>query len=80
MAYLTQKERKQKYYEIVNYFSFESCVDLSKPVKVYGYKPGLEEQLAQEVGCFIGRWLLNIHPQLNGFPGLDTVAYEIVEE
>lgn len=80
MKYLTNEQRKEKYVEIVNHFTFESCIDLSVPVKVHHFKPGMEAQLAQEVGCFIGRWLRIVHPQLNGFPGLDTVKYELIDD
>ena len=80
MKYLTNEQRKQKYVYVVNRFTFETNCDLSDTVKVHHFRQGLEEHLAQELGCFIGSWMLNIYPQLNGFPGLDTVKYELIND
>ena len=65
---------------------FESCVDLSEPVKIHGYKTGKERglvtelDLASAVGSFMADWALNFLPMLNGFRGTDCIKWEIAED
>lgn len=86
-GYYTEIERKQRLESNIHSSGiwFESCVDLSEPVKIHGYKSRKEKGLANEldlasaVGSFMTDWALNFRPRLNGFQGTDCVRWEIVD-
>ena len=75
--YMTDEERKKPLSHYIDGFTFESCLDLSCGVKVYGWQEGYESALTQAVADFSVWWALNFHSHLNGFSGMDTVMWKI---
>jgi len=56
---------------------FESNTDLSSGIKVTSNFIAISsDDYANNVAEFIGWWMLNIYPDLNGFSGLDTISFE----
>lgn len=78
---LTDEDRKQKLEHGCNNFTFETCVDLSKPVKVIPYgirKEFTLSQYSQDVASFICWWTHFVQKDLNGFSGFSHVKFEPV--
>lgn len=57
-------------------FTCNRC-DLREPVKVTRPSRLSDTHFAQDIGEFAAYHALHIHPCLNGFPGYDTIRYEI---
>jgi hypothetical protein len=73
-GYLTNKQRKEPLEHRCGYFTFTSCIDLSKGVTVTG--KGTQKQLTEACVSFGVWWGREIHRSLNGFSGTDTVSYD----
>lgn len=78
--YLTDEERKSKLVRNENCFTFETCIDLSQPIKVSSevYKKDQDrylEQLAIAISGFMCWWSRDVHKKLNGFSGTDCVKW-----
>ena len=75
---LTLEDRKERLEHGCNYFVFETCLDLSEPVKVKAYH-GTKftvEQYSADVAAFICWWTLMVMKDLNGFSGFSHVKFE----
>lgn len=75
---LTTEDRKEKLQHGCDYFTFESCLDLSKPIKVIPYGNAKEVSLeiySRDVASFICWWTHFIHKDLNGFSGFSHVKF-----
>ena len=79
MEYLTEKERKEKISHRGNYYSFESCVDLSTGVAISANSANMTDfkpvALVSDTMQFTAWWMLTYHKRLNGFAGLDTIKF-----
>ena len=82
MGYISKEDRKKRLeHEVVGY-TFTSCLDLSTGVKVTRawYADKSPAGLSRAVAVFTGWWMCNIHRELNGFSGLDTIRWIFEEE
>lgn len=78
---LTDEDRKEPLQHGCNYFTFETCLDLSQPVKVIPYGDPTEVSLqnyTRDVANFICWWTHFVHKDLNGFSGFSHVKFEPV--
>ena len=79
---LTAEDRKQKLEHGCKYFTFESCIDLSEPIKVKAYGGGGPlarysiAQYSADVAAFISWWTVMVWKDLNGFSGFSNVKFE----
>jgi hypothetical protein len=86
MEYLTHEQRKAKYEFQGDYFKFNSVRDLSEQVIItplpittdtIKYATGSAKGLlTKDVALFIGMWMIETYPLLNGFSGLDTISFD----
>jgi hypothetical protein len=78
--YYSEKERKANrvWTSSNSHFYFYHSVDLSDGVRI---RPLIsdytENELCQATAEFICIWTINEYPKLNGFPGIDTVKFEV---
>jgi hypothetical protein len=80
-GYLTDEQRKKPLQHGCDYFNFESCIDLSKPIRVIPYGNATEfsvEQYSRDVASFFCWWTYNIRKDLNGFSGFHNTKFELV--
>jgi len=84
-GFLTDSDRKKSLNHQCEHFIFESCIDLSVPVKVtpYGYdanklKKYSVDSYSQDVSSFICWWTNNVMKDLNGFSGFRSVKFELI--
>lgn len=78
---LSNKDRKQPLSHGCNYFSFESCLDLSIGVKVipYGnYEEYRINQYSQDLASFMCWWNHFVMKDLNGFSGFSHIEFTLV--
>lgn len=78
---LTDEDRKQPITHGCNYVSFESCVDLSKGIKVISYSNSTSlttKQYSQDLAEFMCWWTLFVWKDLNGFSGFSNIKFELV--
>lgn len=78
---LSDKDRKEPLSHGCDHFTFESCIDLSKGVKVipYGSRDKFTvAQYTQDVATFFVWWTNMVLKDLNGFSGLCHVKFELV--
>ena len=78
---ISDLDRKQPLSHGCGSFMFESCIDLSIGVKVTPYGNSdkyLINDYSQSLASFIGWWVMNVLKDLNGFPGIDTINFELV--
>jgi hypothetical protein len=78
-GYLTNEDRKRSLQRSYNGFEFNSTIDLSGGVKVkwiFNGNPSIEEY-SKSLSCFIAFHVGFIHCDLNGFPGYDTINFDI---
>lgn len=79
MNFLTPEERNQIVHFSGTEFEFRSSRDLSLGVQVKAiYDETSHEQLCADIALLIADFMLHTYPQLNGFSGMDTVQFEIV--
>ena len=78
---LTDEDRKQRLEHGCSYFTFESCIDLSKGVKVipYGTKGSKYtiDQYSQDLAAFMCWWTNMVMKDLNGFSGFSHVKFDL---
>jgi hypothetical protein len=76
--FLTKEERKQPLYHSCEHLQFETCLDLSEPIKVIPFgttnKVSLE-QYSKDVASFISWWTYFVRKDLNGFSGFHNVKF-----
>jgi hypothetical protein len=80
-GYLTDEERKEKLEHGCNYFTFESCLDLSQTVRVIPYGNNDEYSLelySRDLASFITWWSHFVLKDLNGFSGFHNVKFRPV--
>lgn len=78
---LTAEDRKEKLQHGCDYFIFETCLDLSEPIKVIPYGNINEVSLqiySRDVARFISWWTIFVFKDLNGFSGFNGVKFEPV--
>lgn len=78
-GYIKDEDRKQKLEHGCEYFTFETCLDLSQPVKVIPYGSSTEfslNQYSRDVASFICWWTHFVKEHLNGFSGFSNVKFE----
>jgi hypothetical protein len=78
---LTEEDRKAHLQHACNSLMFETCLDLSEPIKVIPYgnqkKVSLQEY-SRDVASFICWWTHFVQKDLNGFSGFGHVKFEPV--
>lgn len=80
-GYLTDEQRKKPLQHGCEHLTFESCIDLSKPIRVIPYGNSKEcslQQYSRDVASFFCWWTNNVHKDLNGFSGLHSAKFELV--
>lgn len=80
-GYLTDEERKKPLQHGCEHFTFESCLDLSEPVRVIPYGNTKEfpvELYSRDVASFMCWWTNNVHKDLNGFSGFHHTQFKLV--
>ena len=78
---LTDEDRKQPLEHGCNYFTFKTCLDLTKPVKVIPFGNGGKYPISwysQDIASFICWWTKIVLKDLNGFSGFSNVKFELV--
>lgn len=78
---LTNQDRKEKLVRGCEYFTFETCLDLSEPIKIKPHGTSGEYSLdiySRDVASFIGWWVHFVHKDLNGFSGFSNIKFELV--
>jgi hypothetical protein len=84
---LTKEDRKAPLHHGCDYLQFETCLDLSEPVRVIPYgisKQITLQQYSKDVASFICWWTHFVQKDLNGFSGFShvkfvPVGFEIVQ-
>lgn len=77
---LSTEDRKQPLEHGCNYFSFKTCLDLSKPIQVIPYGQATQfsvNDYANDVASFICWWTHFVQKDLNGFSGFSNVTWDI---
>ena len=78
---LTSEDRKEKLQHGCDDFTFETCLDLSEPIKVIPYGNPNEVSLnvySRNVASFICWWTHFVKKDLNGFYGFHNIKFEPV--
>lgn len=80
-GFLSDEDRKEKLVHGCNHFTFETCLDLSEPIKVtpFGsYKKQSINNYSSDVASFIAWWTYFVKKDLNGFSGFSNIKFELV--
>lgn len=78
---LSKEDRKRPLTRRCEFFTFESCIDLSEGVKVIPYgnsKKYSSEVYSRDLASFISWWSYFVQKDLNGFSGFGSVNFEFV--
>lgn len=78
---LTDEQRKLPLQHGCHCFTFETCIDLSKPIKVipYGnYKSYSIDDYSRDVAEFFTWWSREVLKDLNGFSGYSNLKFELI--
>lgn len=78
---LSNEDRKKPLEHGCEYFTFETCIDLSKGVKVIPYGNMNEYPIdlySQDLASFIVWWAHFVMRDLNGFSGFHNIKFELV--
>ena len=78
---ITDEDRKAPLQHGCDFFTFETCLDLSEPIKVipYGYTTEVSLEIySKEIASFISWWTKFVQKDLNGFSGFSHVKFEPV--
>lgn len=78
---LTDEDRKERLEHGCQYFTFKSNLDLSDGIKVIPYGTWDEypiEKYSQDVASFFCWWNMFVMEDLNGFPGMSHIKFELV--
>jgi len=81
LGMLTDEDRKARLQHGCEHFTFETCLDLSKPIKVIPYGTRQEfsvQEYSRDVSSFMVWWTNNVMKDLNGFSGFHNVKFELV--
>ncbi len=76
---LTSEDRKEPLVHGCEHFTFETCLDLSKPIKIIPYGNRTEftlNEYSQDVSSFICWWSHFVKDHLNGFSGFSNIKFE----
>ena len=77
---LTDEDRKAPLVHTCNYFTFETCLDLSEPIKVIPLSNKTDlvslQAYSKDVCSFICWWSHFVKKDLNGFSGFSNVKFE----
>lgn len=78
-GFLTKEDRKEKLVHGCDYLTFETCIDLSKPVVVSTFvcDEVSAENYSRDVASFISWWMSFVWKDLNGFSGFGSVKFEL---
>jgi hypothetical protein len=73
---LSELDRKEKLVRTCDFVSFETCLDLSKPIEmvIYGKEISLNNY-SRDVASFISWWNEYVNEDLNGFTGFHNVQF-----
>ena len=76
---LSTEDRKENFSHMCDYVTFETCLDLSKPVKVNPM--GMDnrvtiENYTRDISSFISYWNYFVKKDLNGFQGFSGVRFD----
>ena len=77
-GYLTKEDRKELLERGLEYTTFKTCLDLSKPIEItmYGQRGELTlEQYSRDVASFMAFWTNFVLKDLNGFSGMNSVKF-----
>jgi hypothetical protein len=80
-GFLSDEDRKQPLEHGCEYFTFKSCLDLSKPIQVipYGQRNFFTiDEYSTDLAIFITWWSKFVLEDLNGFAGFHNVKFEFV--
>lgn len=75
---LTKEDRKHRLEHGCDHFTFETCLDLSEPVKVIPYGNASSyslEDYSRDIASFICWWTHFVQKDLNGFSGFSHVKF-----
>ena len=78
---LTDEQRKAPLQHGCDHFTFETCLDLSEPVKIIPFGDPEEVSLeiySRDVAMFICWWTHFVLKDLNGFSGFSNVKFQPV--
>lgn len=78
---LSDEDRKEPLQISFGYFTFETCLDLSKPIKIIPLSDIKEVSLeiyTRDITIFISWWTNFVLKDLNGFSGFYHIKYENV--
>jgi len=76
---LTEEDRKAKLAHGCDHLTFETCLDLSEPIKIYSYGSTDKVSLtnySKDIASFITWWTIIVLTDLNGFSGFHNVRFE----
>lgn len=80
-GFLSDEDRKKPLEHGCEYFTFKSCIDLSKGVQVIPYgrqKVFSINDYSRDLASFITWWTKCVYEDLNGFSGFAHVDFEFV--
>jgi hypothetical protein len=77
--FLTEEERKREVTQHVEGFQFKHKVDLSDGVEITPVFDYNHATLSRAIAVFTAGFMLWTHPRLNGFSGVDTIEWKIVD-
>ena len=80
---LSDEDRKKPLVHACDYVTFQTCLDLSQPIKMIPHSGSYTTSLShiaysREIANFICWWTYFVHKDLNGFSGFSNVIFEPV--
>jgi len=81
-GFISNEDRKSKLTHGCNFLRFETCIDLSEPIKIYHYCGNTKitlENYTKDVALFFNWWTTNVMKDLNGFNGFSNIKVELIE-
>ncbi len=81
MAYMTDEQRKEKFFFMGEHYNFHTCNDLSIGIQVkliYATKNNTDinkEWLSRDIMSFTAQWCCTVFDKLNGFPGFSRIDW-----
>lgn len=82
-GHITEDDRKQPLVRGCEWFTFSTCLDLSEPIKMTPYHCSSGKvclrNYSSDIASFISWWTIFVHKDLNGFRGLHSVKFELVD-
>lgn len=77
---LTDEDRKQPLVHGCEYLTFETCIDLSKPIRLtmYGtYTKISVQHYSRDIASFFTWWTNCVLHDLNGFSGFHNIQFDL---